>query len=224
MTIVATKLRAESLGALGPSLRILIMSTDKLARIATALTFAVLAACATGTSQRDESIVNGTAPMIESAPVPVWVMPEVKNPPVGEIRVEKLDAPAAKKKKPVVEKKPARRFMNSKRFIEANEENLLFVFVSMSKKRVTSVLNAYRAPVWSNPCKEERRVDDDGQVYEVYFYLTRKPSPPRRTGERIMTPIIFANGRVASIGRYGLKKLRAQTRLVEKTTSSCAKV
>lgn len=222
--VIATNSRVESLGALGLSLRKLIMSTDKLARIAMALTFAVLTACASGTPQRDESIMYRTAPVIESAPVPVLVIPDVKNPSVGEVRVEKLDAPSAKKKKPVAEKRRSRRRMNSTRFIEANEENLLFVFVSMPKKRVTSVLNAYRAPGWSNPCKEERRVDKDGEIYEIYFYLTRKPSPPRRTGERVMTPIVFANGRVASIGRYALKKLRARTRLVGQKMASCAKV
>jgi hypothetical protein len=111
--------------------------------------------------------------------------------------------------------------LSQERFLERNENSLLRVYVDMSKTNVLSIMSEYRAGNWVNPCKEEKLMDNNGRIYEVIFYLSRRPVQSRPLGERLMTPVIFRDDRVYAIGRYSLKKLRSNSHIVEATSSGC---
>ncbi len=107
------------------------------------------------------------------------------------------------------------------RFLERNENSLLRVYIDMSKTEVMSIMSDHRAGDWVNPCKQEQLMDKNGQVYDVIFYLSRRPVQLRPFNERLMTPVILRDNRVYAIGRYSLKKLRASSRLVSSTSIGC---
>jgi hypothetical protein len=131
-----------------------------------------------------------------------------------EVRRERSRQSAAATSKPAgKDVKPLT--VSQELFLERNENNLLRVYVDMDKARVLSIMSDHRAGGWANPCKEERLVDSGGKVYEVVFYLARRPSKFRPLNERLMTPVVFLNDRVHTIGRYGLKKLRANSQLAD---------
>ena len=91
----------------------------------------------------------------------------------------------------------------------------------MSKAEVMSIMSDYRAGDWVNPCKQERLMDNKGAVYDVVFYLSRRPVQSRPFNERLMTPVILRDDRVYAIGRYSLKKLRAISHVVNSASAGC---
>ena len=114
--------------------------------------------------------------------------------------------------------------VSQERFLDRNENSLLRVYVDMSKAEVMTIMSHYRAGDWVNPCKQEKRMDDSGKVYDVVFYLSRRPVNSRPFNERLMTPVILRDNRVYAIGRYSLKKLRAASHVVNSTTIGCQHV
>jgi hypothetical protein len=93
-------------------------------------------------------------------------------------------------------------------FVDRNDENLLRVYSGMSRVAVERIMGHYRTDSWSNPYKRQQIAVRDGRVYEVLFYVTRKPRAGNQVNEGVMTPVIFEHERVTAIGRYPLKKLR----------------
>lgn len=114
--------------------------------------------------------------------------------------------------------------LTQERFIERNENSLLRVYIDMPKAEVMSIMSDYRAGDWVNPCKQERLMDSSGKVYEVVFYLSRRPVQSRPFNERLMTPVILRDNRVYAIGRYSLKKLRATSHQVDSAAIGCQHV
>jgi hypothetical protein len=85
---------------------------------------------------------------------------------------------------------------------ERNDEKIMNVFVGMYRKTVEDIMGMAR-----NPYKRQTIAGADNQVYEVLYYLTREPRKGRPITDRMLTPVIFKQGRVAAIGSYQLKKL-----------------
>lgn len=107
-------------------------------------------------------------------------------------------------------------------FIYRNDENLLHVYPGMKRKMVHKIMSGYRTNTWQNPCWTEKRIGQNGQIYEVEFYIVRKPTRTRPMGLRVMMPVIYDQAdRVDTISRYRLKKLRVRTHLVTKNRSGC---
>jgi len=107
-------------------------------------------------------------------------------------------------------------------FIYRNDERMLHVYAGMKRTTVHKIMSGYRTEKWQNPCWTEKRIDRNGRIIEVEFYIVRKPTRTRPMGLRVMMPIIYDKAnRVDSISRYRLKKLRAQTHLVTKNRSGC---
>ena len=114
--------------------------------------------------------------------------------------------------------------VTQERFLDRNENSLLRVYVDMSKAEVMSIMSDYRAGDWVNPCKQEKLMDSNGKIYDVVFYLSRRPVQSRPFNERLMTPVILRDDRVFAIGRYSLKKLRATSHVVHSTSIGCQHV
>ena len=114
--------------------------------------------------------------------------------------------------------------VTQERFLDRNENSLLRVYVDMSKAEVMTIMSDYRAGDWVNPCKHEKRMDNNGKVYDIDFYLSRRPVQSRPFNERLMTPVILRDDRVFAIGRYSLKKLRATSHVVHSTSIGCQHV
>lgn len=93
-------------------------------------------------------------------------------------------------------------------FAETNDERLLQVQRGMHRQTVEQIMDGYQAEKWINPFKRQSYTDADGKAYEVLFYLTRPPRAGQRISENFLSPVIFQEERVVSIGRYPLKKLR----------------
>ena len=87
-----------------------------------------------------------------------------------------------------------------------------------------AIMSDYRAGDWVNPCKHEKRMDNNGKVYDIDFYLSRRPVQSRPFNERLMTPVILRDDRVFAIGQYSLKKLRATSHVVHSTSIGCQHV
>jgi len=85
---------------------------------------------------------------------------------------------------------------------EKNDEKIMNVFVGMYRKTVEGVMGTAQ-----NPYKHQTIMGANGQAYEVLFYLTREPRKGKPISDRMLTPVIFKQGRVAGIGAYQLKKL-----------------
>lgn len=139
-------------------------------------------------------------------------VPELKNPQQGTNSLQ----PATRWSRQLT--------VTQERFIERNENSLLRVYIDMSKAEVISIMSNYRSGEWVNPCKQEKLMDNNGKVYDVVFYLSRKPVQSRPFNERLMTPVILRDDRVYAIGRYSLKKLRATSRIVNSTSIGCRHV
>lgn len=107
-------------------------------------------------------------------------------------------------------------------FIYRNDERLLHVYPGMRRKTVHKIMAGYRTGKWHNPCWTEKRIGRNGQIYEIEYYIVRKPTRSRPMGLRVMMPIIYDKAdRVDTISRYRLKKLRTHTHLVTKNRSGC---
>lgn len=150
-------------------------------------------------------------------PAETAVTPEA---PITEIPVTKESHQEASHPKSAL-RWPQPLSVTQERFLERNENSLLRVYVDMPKSEVMSIMNDYRAGDWINPCKQERLIDGNGRIYDVIFYLSRRPLQLRKFNERLMTPVILRDDRVYAIGRYGLKKLRATSRLVNSVSHGC---
>lgn len=85
---------------------------------------------------------------------------------------------------------------------EANDEHIINVYVGMYRKTVEQIMGTDH-----NPFNRRTISGTDGQTYEVRFYLTRKPRKGKPVMDRMLTPLIFKQGRVVAIGNYQLKKL-----------------
>ena len=83
-----------------------------------------------------------------------------------------------------------------------NDEKMLQIYVGMYQKTVKSIMSDHR-----NPYKKEMVTGSDGQVYEIAFYLTREPHKGKPLTDRMLTPVIFRQGKVVGIGAYQYKKL-----------------
>ncbi len=143
---------------------------------------------------------------------PVVAVPDIKNPQL------ETSSP------PPVARWSRQLSVTQERFIERNENSLLRVYIDMSKAEIKSIMSESRAGDWVNPCKQERLMDNNGKIYDVVFYLSRKPVQSRPFNERLMTPVILRDDRVYAIGRYSLKKLRATSRLVNSASMGCQHV
>jgi hypothetical protein len=106
---------------------------------------------------------------------------------------------------PVVESKP----LTWSQVASINDERLIDVFPGMPQKRVEERMQLQSAGRPVNPFRQEYLRDPRGRLYHVVFYLTREPVKGRPINERYLTPVIFSNDKVEAIGRYPLKKLRA---------------
>lgn len=90
----------------------------------------------------------------------------------------------------------------------ANDNLLLNLYVGMPKVAASRIMDGRHVGRWTNPQKQQVLIGTDGKVYEVSFYLTREPIRGRHITENLMTPVIYRDDKVFSIGRYPLKKLR----------------
>jgi hypothetical protein len=97
-----------------------------------------------------------------------------------------------------------------RQFIERNDDRLLQVYVGMGQMEVERIMAVAPDSVWKNPHRRER-LQAGERFYDVWFYLTREPRAGRPIGEAELTPVILSNGKVVSLGRYPLKKLRRDT-------------
>lgn len=97
-----------------------------------------------------------------------------------------------------------------RQFVERNDDRLLQVYVGMAQTEVERIMAAPADSAWKNPYRRER-LQSGERFYDVWFYLTREPRTGRPIGEAELTPVILSNGKVVSLGRYPLKKLRRQT-------------
>ena len=223
----------------------------KITRVTAFFIVALLSGCAT-TSDRDKvPVEDASAPVIEKMLVeksitetmeitekhadeiigqkslagespPVEKVPS-REKPAREIQRDGSQEDKATDRKPVARDiKPLT--VSQELFLERNENNLLRVYVDMNKPRVLAIMSDHSAGGWVNPCKEERLVDSRGNVYEVMFYLARRPSKFRPLNEHLMTPVVFLNDRVYTIGRYGLKKLRANSQLADRQVHGCRSI
>lgn len=78
----------------------------------------------------------------------------------------------------------------------------MHVFVGMYRKTVDKIMGSERKPY-----RRKTINGSDGYIYEVIFYLTREPRQGRMINDRMLTPVIFKQGKVAAMGNYQLKKL-----------------
>ena len=85
---------------------------------------------------------------------------------------------------------------------EANDEHIMNVYVGMYRKTVDQIMGTDH-----NPYRRRTISGTDGQTYEVLLYLTREPRKGKPVMDRMLTPVIFKQGRVVAIGNYQLKKL-----------------
>lgn len=167
------------------------------------------------------------APDVAPAPTAEKLAPRVAvTPPLPAVENPAPQLPnpamAVGAKKAAPHASPARAHsISPQEFIDRNDENLLYVFVDMPRASVHAIMAGYRSGAWVNPCRVETRHAADGTRFEVEFFLTRQPNQYRPLGESVMIPVIFQDNRVHAIGRYGLKKLRAQTRTLAQTGSGC---
>ena len=165
----------------------------------TLLLGALVSACAT--APRLESVpAPSTAPAVESADeAPATVaLPGAAPPPAPLVPIPMPPSSAVG---------PAQ-MLNIEDFIERNDENLLHIYVGMSRVTVDRIMGSYRTGAHANPYKRQLIAGSGGQVHEVLFYLTRKPRTGQRITESVLTPVVVADERVTAIGRYPLKKLR----------------
>ena len=93
-------------------------------------------------------------------------------------------------------------------FVERNDDNMLRIYVGMSRSTVDRIMNNYRAGAVTNPYKRQLISGTGGKVHEVLFYLTRKPRAGQRITENALTPVVLEDEHVTAIGRYPVKKLR----------------
>lgn len=84
-----------------------------------------------------------------------------------------------------------------------NDEKIMQVHVGMYQKTVKTIMADAR-----NPYRRQTITGADGRVYEVAFYLTREPRKGKPISDRMLTPVIFREGKVIAIGAYQYKKLQ----------------
>lgn len=97
-----------------------------------------------------------------------------------------------------------------RQFIERNDDRLLQVYVGMLQTEVERIMAVPADSAWKNPYRRER-LQSGERIYDVWFYLTREPRAGRAVGDSELTPVILSSGKVVSLGRYPLKKLRRDT-------------
>jgi hypothetical protein len=96
------------------------------------------------------------------------------------------------------------------RLAEFNDKKLVKVYKGLDKATALLIMQSIH-----NPFKREKITGANGQLYEVYFYLTREPRKGRAVTEKLCTPVIFSKNEVVAIGKFHLKKLRT-TGIVER--------
>jgi hypothetical protein len=116
-------------------------------------------------------------------------------------------APPHTSKKAAVEKKEHpvsdRRLQGLVELAARNDAKIMNVFVGMYQKTVKSIMGDQQ-----NPYKRQTINGSDGAIYEVVFYLTREPRKGKPVSDRMLTPVIFRQGKVVAIGAYQYKKLQ----------------
>lgn len=113
--------------------------------------------------------------------------------------IEQTKRPSAElREKPVSD----HRLQSLTALAEANDEKIMNVFVGMYRKTVDTIMGSDR-----NPYRKKTITGTDGEAYDVLFYLTREPRQGKPITDRMLSPIIFKQGRVVAMGNYQLKKL-----------------
>lgn len=152
-------------------------------------------------------------------------LPEPQAPPAREpvspARADERVAPApvvtrpaspaperASGREPLAAQPETVKTMSRADFVARNDDNLVEVYVGMSRVSVERLMGNGLIGGWLNPTKRETVAGGRGAEYEVLFYLAREPAPGRAITDNLLTPVILHDDKVVSIGRYPLKKLR----------------
>lgn len=146
-------------------------------------------------------------PRRETAPPPAPVTAPAEAVPPGPPAATEVPAAAA----PAPESAPAIAVPSVETYAElaaVNSERLIDVFPGMSREVVDRLLDVQRDGRALNPHRQEVLRDRIGRAYRVLYYLTRAPAKGRGVRDLDLTPVIFRDDVVVTIGRYPVKKLK----------------
>ncbi len=142
-----------------------------------------------------------------TAPVTAEPIPPEPAKPSTTAKITQPVIPRHKTKKAADEGKTPpisdRKLQSLVELAERNDEKIMNVFVGMYQNTVKSIMSDRQ-----NPYKRQTINGSDDQVYEVVFYLTREPRKGKPISDRMLTPVIFRQGKVVAIGAYQYKKLQ----------------
>jgi hypothetical protein len=181
----------------------------------------LLAGCAT---TRDMPPEPAPAPApVSTAPVQAPAIVETQPPAaVPETPVVTSPAPPVATPPPVAVPPAAKpKPLTYVELAAINSDRLIDVFPGMNRETVEKIMDVQNDGRALNPQRQEWLRDSGGRLYHVLHYMTREPARGKPVHENLLTPVIFLDDKVVSIGRYPLKKLRRTACSARSATARC---